>query len=288
MITPGIFRAFCDELEKEARYLDSIKHVSKPKLKAYNALPPNSKFKIKEGFGVSSYSGPMTEGPTAQRYSSRGTVDPVSGRQLYKTSGPPSEKKTDKEKKAGSAVTPAGRLRASQQVGLPKTTAAPGPSIAQISKPVGFGKPIPGATKMGAIDKEALIERLIRLGATDIPKTPRLFMRKRSPKELKALQDAVETGYDKRVTEPIMRRLKPLTEKLPNKEYKNRLKPIIFRDSDTVNLREKGTAAAKLLAEDPVGGFLAGISPVPASVPTYFGAKKGLEKIIDRAFPLPA
>jgi len=124
---------------------------------------------------------------------------------------------------------------------------------------------------MGAIDKEALIERLVRLGATDIPKTPRLFMRKRSPKELKALQDAVETGYDKRVTEPIMRRLKPLTEKLPEGK-----------------VREKGTAAAKLLAEDPVGGFLAGITPVPASVPTYFGAKKGLEKAIDRAFPLPA
>lgn len=275
MITPGIFRAFCDELEKEARYLDSIKHVSKPKLKAYNALPPNSKFKIKEGFGVSSYSGPMTEGPTAQRYSSRGTVDPVSGRQLYKTSGPPSEKKTDKEKKAGSAVTPAGRLRASQQVGLPKTTAAPGPSIAQISKPVGFGKPIPGATKMGAIDKEALIERLIRLGATPIKwrgkPTRKLVMKVRSPQELKALQNAVETGYDKRVTEPIMRRLKPLTDKLPEGK-----------------VREKGTAAARMLAEDPVGGFLAGISPVPAAVPTYFGAKKGLEKIIDRAFPLPA
>lgn len=50
------------------------------------------------------------------------------------------------EKKA-SPTTPAGRLTQARQVGAPKTTAPPGPSISQISKPIGFGRPLPGTTK---------------------------------------------------------------------------------------------------------------------------------------------
>lgn len=45
------------------------------------------------------------------------------------------------------AMSPAGKLQATQRVGAPKTTGFAGPSIADISKPQGFGKPLPGAQK---------------------------------------------------------------------------------------------------------------------------------------------
>lgn len=44
-------------------------------------------------------------------------------------------------------TTPTGRLSKAMSVGAPKVTAPPGPSIQQIAKPHGFGKPLPGATK---------------------------------------------------------------------------------------------------------------------------------------------
>lgn len=48
------------------------------------------------------------------------------------------------------ANTPAGRLAASQRVGAPQIKAPSGPSIAEISKPKGFGMPLAGTTKPGA------------------------------------------------------------------------------------------------------------------------------------------
>lgn len=48
---------------------------------------------------------------------------------------------------ATDAMHAAGRLHATQSVGAPKTTAPPGPSIAQIAKPKGYGEPIAGAKK---------------------------------------------------------------------------------------------------------------------------------------------
>jgi len=45
------------------------------------------------------------------------------------------------------ALTPMGQLRSTQRIGRPKVTAPPGPSIADVSKPHGFGKPLPGAAK---------------------------------------------------------------------------------------------------------------------------------------------
>lgn len=50
-------------------------------------------------------------------------------------------------KKEASAITPAGRLASSRAIGAPRVTAAPGPSIAQIAKPKGFGTNIAGAGK---------------------------------------------------------------------------------------------------------------------------------------------
>jgi len=51
--------------------------------------------------------------------------------------------------KRGAALTPAGMLAHSRAVGMPKLTAPPGPSIAQIAKPkgAGFGTGIAGAFK---------------------------------------------------------------------------------------------------------------------------------------------
>jgi hypothetical protein len=48
---------------------------------------------------------------------------------------------------ATDAMSPAGKLNVTQRVGAPKTTGFAGPSIADISKPKGFGKPISGAQK---------------------------------------------------------------------------------------------------------------------------------------------
>jgi hypothetical protein len=45
------------------------------------------------------------------------------------------------------ATTPQGIFTASRRIGLPKVSAPSGPSIAQVAKPVGFGKPAAGATK---------------------------------------------------------------------------------------------------------------------------------------------
>jgi hypothetical protein len=51
--------------------------------------------------------------------------------------------------KAASATTPAGRLSSSRNIGLPKSTAPAGPSVADIAKPkgAGFGTGIAGALK---------------------------------------------------------------------------------------------------------------------------------------------
>jgi hypothetical protein len=51
--------------------------------------------------------------------------------------------------KQASIITPLGQLGRSKSVGLPRSTPAPGPSIAEISKPVGFGRPMAGAIKNG-------------------------------------------------------------------------------------------------------------------------------------------
>lgn len=53
------------------------------------------------------------------------------------------------EKRGTSAITPAGRLAQTREIGAPKISAPPGPSIASVSKPKGpkFGGPIAGAKK---------------------------------------------------------------------------------------------------------------------------------------------
>lgn len=125
------------------------------------------------------------------------------------------------------------------------------------------------AACLEALEKTALIERLVRLGATSIPGTPRLFMKNRSPAELKALQGAVESGWNRRVTDPIMRVAeKPLSKLPPGK------------------LQTGARWMARQVAEDPVGMTISNAIPVPGATVAYQGVKKGLEKAIDRFVPI--
>lgn len=119
------------------------------------------------------------------------------------------------------------------------------------------------------LEKIALLERLVRLGATPIPGTPKLLMKNRSPAELKALQGAVETGWNKRVTDPIMRMAEGPLSKLPAGKLQNGARWV-----------------ARQVAEDPVGMGLANAIPIPGATLAYQGAKRGLEKVIDRVVPL--
>ena len=50
-------------------------------------------------------------------------------------------------KKAGIPLTPKGRLANTAKKGQPKVTEPSGPSTAEVAKPIGFGRPLPGATK---------------------------------------------------------------------------------------------------------------------------------------------
>ena len=117
--------------------------------------------------------------------------------------------------------------------------------------------------------KVALLERLVRLGATDVPGTPRLLMRQRSPQELAGLQHGVEHWWDKNVSSHIMNVANKGLNKLP-----------------AGKLKSVATSGAKLVAQDPVGALASNAVPIPGASAAYFGAKKGLEKAIDRFAPL--
>ena len=119
------------------------------------------------------------------------------------------------------------------------------------------------------MEKQALIERLVRLGATDIPKTPRLLMKKRSPAQLQALQDSVEGLGKKHIEGPIMGVAERGLQKLP-----------AGRVQDTAR------SAARAVAKDPVGALATAPIPIPGAQPAYFAGKKVLERGIDKAFPI--
>lgn len=96
------------------------------------------------GMSTSQYSGPL----------SLGTFKQTSGIPAF-SSPAMAEKKASifdvflaalLEKDAAPASA-AARLNSTQAVGAPKTTAPPGPSISQVSKPHGYGTPLAGTTK---------------------------------------------------------------------------------------------------------------------------------------------
>jgi len=129
------------------------------------------------------------------------------------------------------------------------------------------------------LEKIALLERLVRLGATDIPGTPRLLMKHRDPHALKALQQGVEQAWNKKVTDPLMGVAEKGIKHLPEEAtvFGRKLKPQLY-----------ARKAAKLVAEDPVGTLAANLVPLPGAHPAYLGGKKALEYGIDKLAPLPA
>jgi hypothetical protein len=108
-------------------------------------------------------------------------------------------------------------------------------------------------------EKTALIERLVRLGATDVPGTDRWVMRHRSPAELAQLQHGVEAGIGK-LQAPFKAGLEKVVSPLPGK------------------LQGAARAVGNAAIDNPEvalpGGSLAVIG------------KKALEKVIDRVAPL--
>lgn len=244
-----------------------------PGMRARSAIPGFSAppLEVKQaqhsGFATSQYSGPLSYG----RFKMTSGLPPFRSPAMTKhdpKAGDPDAWMVGANKTAA-PLTPAGRLAATAAVGKPKVSAPPGPSIADIAKPKGFGMKLPGATKT-AEEKRALLERLIRLGATDVPGTPRMIMRRRSPQELRSLQDGVESWWNQRVTSPILRKAEPLLAKVPRR------------------VQGKARAFAGELAKDPVGIAAVGAAvPVPGADALYIGAKRGAEKLIDRLAPLP-
>lgn len=118
------------------------------------------------------------------------------------------------------------------------------------------------------LQKTALLERIVRLGATDIPNTPRLFMRHRSPQELAGLQKGVEGWWNRRVTDPLLNVAEKGLSKLPGR------------------LQGPARVGARLVAQDPVGMLASNLIPIPGASPTYLAGKRGLEKVIDKVAPL--
>jgi hypothetical protein len=278
--------------------------------KAFDQKTDGLKFKppalkmasIKEAFDTSMYSGPLSEAPFIHR-SPRGMPYNPGG---IKVSGPPSQgdKKhpdTDTpiadeaerkhaslagaaafaieaighwEAKQAAVVSPKSQLTSSQaNKAAPKTSNPSGPSIAQISKPVGFGRPLPGATKVGhLLTKEAALKELVRLGLKDVPGTPRLVMRHRSLPERVATSLKVEKAWDSKVTDPLKAAAnKAGLDRMPE----GRVKRVASKVVDAV-------------ASDPVGMTVAGLSPIPGAEAVYAGAKKGLARLIDRVDPVTA
>lgn len=114
--------------------------------------------------------------------------------------------------------------------------------------------------------KLALIDRLFRLGATDIPRTPRLLMRKRSKKDLAKLQFRVHSRMTK-MQRPFKRALHRTTKHIPHRGTRKLIRGVGNR-----------------IIENPDALPLAAL-PVPGSEIAYLAAKRGIEKGIDRVAP---
>lgn len=164
--------SFADEMKKIARVgrakraleRDSNKLVPVPEILDRLRRQDERRGDTKLAFAVSSFSGPLSMGRFKQESSQpgRNTAEPLKvaefgeycgdhelaeGTRFKQESAQPARRRPHL-KVASSAITPAGRLASAKSVGLPKVTTPPGPSIAQQVKPIGFGKPLPGATKV--------------------------------------------------------------------------------------------------------------------------------------------
>lgn len=139
---------------------------------------------------------------------------------------------------------------------------------------------------IAALEKTALIERLMRLAATDVEhlpgvnklvsSTPRMFMRHRSPEELGALQHGVEQFFSKKQA-PVVAAAHGAIGRLPGPFAHPRAQAAMKAVSEGI-IRNPELLAFEL-------------SPLPGSgsvlAPAWVGAKRGIERVIDRVAPVP-
>jgi hypothetical protein len=116
--------------------------------------------------------------------------------------------------------------------------------------------------------KSALLERLVRLAATDIPGTPRMVMRHRSPEELAALQHGV-SGAFRKFEDPVKQHVHGVIDKVPHERTRNALKSV-----------------SDMMIENPETIPMKAV-PIPGISLGYLAAKKGLERGIDKLAPIP-
>ena len=121
-------------------------------------------------------------------------------------------------------------------------------------------------SKIAAADKEAALKEVVRLLAKDIPGTPRLIMKHRGSAARKALGEAAEGTWKRKVTNPMMSGFERGLKKLP--------------EGKTQEIARK---AAQIVADDPVGGLLTVVAPGGVTVPF---AKRGLRKLINAVDPV--
>lgn len=181
----AMLSGFSEEFGKSAKYLHS--QVGKPKLREQRADSPNPKFRVKQSYatgwgptgGVVRFpqasmipafrapqvktGGPPSEKKGKEKRSFYFGIPPLDmkgisakDKSLLKKHLPGKKNydeldledaRGEEEKAKMSQATPAARLAASQQVGTNVKKSGQGPSIAQQSKPIGFGKPLPGVSK---------------------------------------------------------------------------------------------------------------------------------------------
>jgi hypothetical protein len=114
--------------------------------------------------------------------------------------------------------------------------------------------------------KTALLAEAVRIGMKDIPRTPRLFMKARTPHEREVISRLIRKAYNRRVTQPLMSAAEKGISKLPGDKPKRAAR-----------------AGVKLFARDPVGQLAANLVPVPGASAGYEGLKAGLTKLINVA-----
>lgn len=116
------------------------------------------------------------------------------------------------------------------------------------------------------IDKEALLKELVRIGAKDIPGTPRLVMKHRGKVQRAALGESAEALWKKKITDPMMGGFEKGLKKLPEGKA-----------------RDVARKAAETVAGDPLGGALTVFAPGGVALPF---AKRGLKKAINVIDPV--
>ena len=122
----------------------------------------------------------------------------------------------------------------------------------------------PYASMRNELVKTALLAEAVRIGMRDIPRTPRLFMKARTPHEREVISRLIRKKYSRRVTQPLMGVAEKAISKMPGEKPKR-----------------VARAGVKLFARDPVGQLAANLVPIPGASAGYEGLKAGLTKLIN-------